>query len=812
MARNINFTGDIDDLDANLFELDKLQRPATSGGDGASPNRPQTRQKVQKGTRAYKKRDADDENLGEDFEDSPWVPPSVEKATMFKRERIFRNGDARLDSVDIIHAPDVGVGVTLYFQFAMSMTICLLIMSALSLPSLIFVYNGNGIAPEDQDAIGLYKYTLGNMGYDISASNYRNLTKCTGSGYAAGETCLQINGNEVSMSDAANVITAMEFLQIFVFFIGVFHLYRKALSVTGKNSKADASVSDYSVMITGIPADTTEEELITHFNNLYKLDEKDYKNRPPLEGAEPVSDIGNTGDSRFNGLWIAECILHKGIGDFVSTFKNKQHIMERMYRCRARMKMYAENSPHADGHNMHLYLKAEQQMMHTGVLIDKLAENNMRKSGLKIISENDSKEALKVKRIGNRNSIYYNIDADSVAAFICFQYGESTARCIDDYTKYSTFPMSLFYPHELKFRGHKIHVEKAPEPDQIVWEHIEVGYWEKTWLRGRTALVTVVLVIFCFIIILQASIYKSLLSKNTPQLALCNDVIPSIYTNRSTERFPVNLVRPKQNQVALDLQCSSKYPKTFYAYYVHKGKNNTNYAAHYNISVCDSTLPSGHGLCPKLNYKQFCPCVSIEDKQECTGCYYNTKKHKQVCEPFKAGNIGACYCYSQLLDLLKSGVTNTLNSINKLQHGECAAFYSQYSLSSALSYISVVATTIVNVVMRIFLKRLANHEARTSLDEYQGSIMSKIFLSNFATMAIIVLVAYGNAKSNNSFLQGLHIFTGPYADFTRSWYGNVGFYLMTTFILQSFSPLVFNLFLYFIGNPLLRLYHHMRIR
>ncbi|RYY88733.1 hypothetical protein EON63_01900 [archaeon] len=33
--------------------------------------------------------------------------------------------------------------------------------------------------------------------------------------------CLHINGNEISMTDAANVITAMEFLQIVTFFLGM---------------------------------------------------------------------------------------------------------------------------------------------------------------------------------------------------------------------------------------------------------------------------------------------------------------------------------------------------------------------------------------------------------------------------------------------------------------------------------------------------------------------------------------------------------------------------------------------------------------
>jgi hypothetical protein len=91
--------------------------------------------------------------------------------------------------------------------------------------------------------------------------------------------------------------------------------------------------------------------------------------------------------------------------------------------------------------------------------------------------------------------------------------------------------------------------------------------------------------------------------------------------------------------------------------------------------------------------------------------------------------------------------------------------------------------------------------------------MTKMFQSSYVMMAIIVLIAYGTSSSGvPKFLEDLKIFVGPYDDFNRPWYGNIGFYLMTTFIIQSFSPLVFNLFMHFVGKPLQRYYHHDRVR
>lgn len=798
------------------------------------------RPRTQGGKRHRKQNDdytieAEDENLGEDFELSPWLPPSIEKAKEFRKHALFRNGDVRLDSVDIIHAPDLGVGVTLYFQFAMTMTISLLVMSFLAIPILVFVYNGNSITEENQDAFGLYRYTLGNIGFDKKSMYYKNHARCLSDRYAFNETCIHIWQNEFSLSEATNIITAMEFLQIVVFFVGVVYLYRKAFSLTGKSAKSEISISDYTVMVTDLPTDTTDKELIEHFSNLYKLDEPDVKGRPALEEARPVPKLVNGMHHIHKNTWIAECTIHKGIGGFISSFKSKQHVMEGLYRCRARMKMYAENSPHSDGHNLKLFLKAEQAMLKLATYIDKLTAQNIKKTGLKFFpmeseEHGESHDAVtKYQRlVSNPNSVYYNIDAPAVAAFICFEYTESFARCLDDYQKYNSFPMSLLYPSDLKFRGeHKIKVRKAPEPDQIIWENIEIALIEKIKKRIGTTVITVCLVVLCFIIILQASIYKSIFSNKIPSRSLCQETVPELFSNRSSaiNLEKVQFSRPPANlQAAYDLRCQQLIPNSFYAIYTKDGDfENPVYPSgskrYYDFSACteETAKQQGYsygGVCPAYKTNSLlCPCVSTTSSVECKSADCFPDAESSRCVTFKADVIGACYCYEALGDLIsKNGVVDALSAIDTLRDSECGNFYTQYSLSTGLTYVSVVTTTIVNVLLRMFLKILAKKEARSSTDAEQGSIMSKIFLSNFITMAIIVLVAYGQAKNLPEVFRVLHIFNGPYPDFTVAWYGNIGFYLMTTFIIQSFSPLVANLMKYWFLQPILRLYHHGRVR
>lgn len=90
----------------------------------------------------------DEENLGENFDETPWLPPSIEKALEYKQERIFRGGNSNIRQTIVVDAPDLGVGVSMYFQLVKSLAICMVFLSLLSVPSLIFVYNGSKIPQE----------------------------------------------------------------------------------------------------------------------------------------------------------------------------------------------------------------------------------------------------------------------------------------------------------------------------------------------------------------------------------------------------------------------------------------------------------------------------------------------------------------------------------------------------------------------------------------------------------------------------------------------------------------------------------------
>lgn len=197
------------------------------------------------------------------------------------------------------NSPDLGVGVSLYFQFIKSMTICLLIMSILSVPNIMFAWYGSRIAQEEQDALGLYRFTLGNIGYNKKSTTYSVDSACSAFPNST-NTCIRVLGNyEIPLVNAASILTACEILQVLVFFITIGYLKGMLEVFEGQMEQLLTSVTDYSVMVTNLPKHCEEAQLIAHFSHLYPLDKPDWKGRPPLHGARPVEHVRQTVVSSF---------------------------------------------------------------------------------------------------------------------------------------------------------------------------------------------------------------------------------------------------------------------------------------------------------------------------------------------------------------------------------------------------------------------------------------------------------------------------------------------------------------------------------
>ena len=154
----------------------------------------------------------------------------------------------------------------------------------------------------------------------------------------------------------------------------------------------------------------------------------------------------------------------------LSIFKNQEYLMKQLRKYRARMKMYADNTPHSKGPRPKEYKKAEKKMISYAAQIDLVAEKVIKMKGKSqsikqqspampaspsspliveahdLVSEKPEINLPSAQTVETADPIFKATHAPAVMAFVVFEYSESMARCIEDYALYSRFPFRLFYP------------------------------------------------------------------------------------------------------------------------------------------------------------------------------------------------------------------------------------------------------------------------------------------------------------------------------------------------------------------------------
>lgn len=830
--------------------------------------------------KAFADRDlvTNEENLGNNFYATPWVPPDVDKAALYRMSNIYKEGKEPMGKVALTEDLGIGIGLNQYFQFSISIAVGFLFMTILALPVLVFAYSGDAVLLQDQDIVGLYALTIGNIGYNPSSFSYVSDSTCTSGGGSitptVNQTCIVVNGSEYTMESVSLVITALEILQALVFFIMIVHIKRRMDKIVAAHQDSGVpSITDYAVHVTNIPKDTTVEEIIEHFSNLYELDTVDWRGRLPVEDAAPVDSVGYSGSERHVGTWVAECTVCAKMGKVVDYLHKRKEIMKKLYDARARMKMYGPKTPHVKGFNPKKYAYWESVMLKIATKVDKLNEkihmnylppevdvekgevagedddNSMpavptrqkpgsrpttpqgrkskkgRPSSAKknFMDDEDSslppapKGALSKQRsdmsVGDDSVKGGGLaapvpkapingllqDAPALAAFVCFEYNESFARCLEDYSFFSYFPMRLCYPRKMLFKGHHLTVRQAPEPDQIVWENIEVNSAQKGFARLRTLFWIAVALIIEYALFAAAADMKSKFFDLTPPAQLCQRTLPQLYAgseyNNDTFLAHVRLTRsPMDLRAALDAQCADVLADSYYALYTYSGVFSEP-IADYSVSACNSSAANYAGLCPvNSRDSSYCPCLTNARGENCQSMGCADGEDNVKCVAFSSEDISNCYCRARVDGMIeKNGQQILLSWLVSYLMGsapdftdECEDVKFYLSSSNVAIYLAVLVTLITNKVLKGIIIRNSEAEHHISFAELDRAIASKIFLATYLNMSIIILLAFGSSTQSPAVFSKNYLFSGPYQDFTRGWFGQVGFYLVVTFILMNF--------------------------
>lgn len=742
------------------------------------------------------------EGLGDDFEETPWVPPTIELAWEHKLKKLYHGGTQKLSQIDLSKASDLGLAIPMYFTFLKVMCYALFLMSICSIPGIAFSYFGHKVPEEGRDFIGLYKTTIGNIGHNDDSATYEEDSKCTVA-KRDGAMCTDIMGVEFTMSNVATILCGCEILQILVFLLAVRILKNRCAKLREKSDARSCTISDYSIMVENIPKDATSEELTQFFSELYPLDKPDWKGRPPVEGAQPLQHCDNTGKEYYVNTWVAETVIYQALSQLIAAFKAKQSYMKNLQRARAKMKMYKEDTCHAHGPNPRRYAKAENEMLYYGTKLDELTNKTLKqaKSKMRLQSQNG-------KKLNVTNGL---IKADSHAAFVTFNYSESKARCIEDYRMYDSMFYRFFMPSCLKFKGKKLRVSPGPEPDEVLWENVEVAEWRKFLHRQWTAIVAIMLLLLGFVVILQASLKKEQFNNDVPQLNVCELELPAIYAGTYNIPGGTTFIRPdvSKNELGLgraeyDAFCKQVVPGSFYAVYSTNGQFDTeeDLLAEYDEEACQSSFYDNDVTtdCPLYNSSAFCPCVSHSSSDKCSTLSCSVDGTGHSCTDFQSSTIAGCYCYEELLSLFTTSFSDFLSRVAEADDA-CNVFFVGYALAVSLSLLASLCTVIINVGLRVTMRVLGKQECHNTIDDEQRAITVKTFASIYINTAFVALLAFGSLKNKPEYFGQAQVLDGEYDDFDAAWYAQVGSLLLFTFILQALGPLNFKWFKVHVFTP-----------
>eukprot|EP00903_Cladosiphon_okamuranus_P010786 g10192.t1 len=671
-----------------------------------------------------------DEGLGDDFEDTPWVPPTVKRVGYWeagqaednRAQNIYRAGKSSIWDTRLHELEDMGIGVSLYFQF----------LKVSILNSLMLTMIGNVGSACVEDAIS---------------------TEFSSGCNSTVEASQEVFGTEYSELDVSYYITAFELLSsVFAILAIIFWRWRTNVTVEKVDSNK-ITATDYAVYIEGLPKTAERKEIGQFFSDLYQLESPDWKGRGAYEVAQPVFNVENTEDKWYMGKWVAEVCVARKVGREVKAYKDKKDTVLELKRKRAEAKMYNEGTPLEEG------VGADPAKFKNAVKVaDKLGERIARTTDkiMEMRQDIDGKQAC-------------------VGAYIVFNHPLSLHRCMEDFSAVTMFK----YPKELKFQQiHKLKVVKAPEPDNIIWENLEFSKFKRRMRQSITGLISFVLLLIAFGLILAASGLQDNFSQIVPKIAYCQLEVPALYLSNYSRAIDLadelSLVRPDQSyREGYDKQCEELLDNPLAVYMVYtlaQGDESYKYPVlNYSMDACGLS----DDVCPAAGDELHCPCVIGGSIDRCSTLECSQAGNETCDDSFVFSTVSGCYCSQRIQDVrAESDIFAAIDSLNVEDNDICGSFATTWVLVKVFNFIASFMTPVINGILEWCLTGLVAWQHNTSDDETATRLMYGVFQTQFINTGLLFLLVYGTAPDGYEtpqVLQKLKIFSGAYSDFSRDW-------------------------------------------
>ncbi|KAJ0404203.1 hypothetical protein P43SY_002046 [Pythium insidiosum] len=173
--------------------------------------------------------------------------------------------------------------------------------------------------------------------------------------------------------------------------------------------------------------------------------------------------------------------------------------------------------------------------------------------------------------------------------------------------------------------------------------------------------------------------------------------------------------------------------------------------------------------------------------------------------PYKA--LVECYCKQVLAAHSYSEMTKEsfFNPYTQREELYCQKWATSFVTTQVLSVLSVLMVVSINVLLARILNVLVIMEKHHTQTAQVVSRVTKVFLAQFFNTALLLIII--NANLDYFFddpealsLDSFPILNGKYSDFSPGWYMDVGVSLILTMIINTFSPHVYVVFNYLLGE------------
>lgn len=639
----------------------------------------------------------------------------------------------------------------------------------LSLPTYLLAFNGGRITQTSlgaSDAIGWTALSIGNMGPPAATAVIDLVTASTsGNGsmnsnvtapIAEVRTILGIQGAfelPMRVTDASLVIAAADTL-ICLMFIGFIACVNcKIAHVEQLIGENNVTARSYAVMVRHLPRDVSKAEIRAHFDRLYNLRNPDWTfagwcgccfgksvQRPivpkPRRGTKvahnvaPVLNATNTGDSSYLRSWVAEVSLAHPNGSLMRRYMGLTTRLEALRRARAAVKMFSANSPFRD--------------------------DQRRAAATRTLAALEARMARLDARLSQRYS------GEVVAAFVIFNNEESRRRAVFDYALSNNSCFRCLQPTPLRLhrRGSPpvpIEVQPAPEPSDILWEHLEATACERRLRQLGASGIMLILIAVSLVFIILAQQAQKQLSTSVPGSSTCLVDFPAAQLGRRVTSADSVVI----GRIAdLDGECTAA------------GSG----APRFGLAVFQQNDDGTRVLAPLVsgfNDSCYSNCVGLEDNAQCDSTL------RAGVELRKAEMIG-CFCTSRLReDFRRYSIPVAIQST--ASDAMCGGFVSSYVVSSTLTAVAAVTVVLINFVLKNVAHMLTDCERHHTLGDAEQARVTKILILQWINTALIVLLVNARFELPGapSWIQGL---SGDFDGFVPRWYAVAGASITLTMV------------------------------